>query len=321
MLSQNPLSRAIKHLQAHPSSFYYGAKLSALSRFTYGKNIFELDWDVLAILDTCRVDALQELSSEYDFLPDSIDSITSVGSSTLEWVPQTFTQEHRKQIAETTIVTANPWIERILSGEISTEEFYNASFALTAWNTVDINCPSQIRTILPEASDNSNYYRHTDIKLPAENITAQAIKIYRQRPSSRLLVHYLHPHQPYTAGVEETKINELPLYMSYPDHYLRDGGDRDVVWKAYLDELRAGLDAVDRLFNNIDADNAAITADHGELFGRYLNGHPPGSLHPKVRRVPWVTTEATNTENWNPSVSVLNNSAIDNAQLEALGYR
>lgn len=36
------------------------------SRFPFGTNVYEKDWDVLVLLDTCRVDALAEVSGEYD---------------------------------------------------------------------------------------------------------------------------------------------------------------------------------------------------------------------------------------------------------------
>lgn len=35
---------------------------------TIGMNVFSRDWDLLVILDTCRVDGLNALVPEYDFL-------------------------------------------------------------------------------------------------------------------------------------------------------------------------------------------------------------------------------------------------------------
>ena len=62
-----------------------------------GKNIFEEDWDLLVILDACRIDALREFESEYDFI-NSIDSRWSVGSTSKEFINRTYTQEYQNEI-------------------------------------------------------------------------------------------------------------------------------------------------------------------------------------------------------------------------------
>jgi hypothetical protein len=45
---------------------------------TIGTNVYEKDWDVLIVLDTAHVDALQIVMDEYDFIED-VNSIWSVG--------------------------------------------------------------------------------------------------------------------------------------------------------------------------------------------------------------------------------------------------
>lgn len=55
------------------------------SRTSFGTNVFERDWDLLVVLDTCRVDTLRHVSDEYDFL-DDVGAMWSVGSSIREWV-------------------------------------------------------------------------------------------------------------------------------------------------------------------------------------------------------------------------------------------
>jgi len=70
----------------------------------------------------------------------------------------------------------------------------------------------------------------------------------------------------------------------------------------YLDNLRLALDSVGTLLQNLDAENVIITADHGESFGEYGGkfGHIDGYLTPQVRKVPWVTTTATDQETVTP---------------------
>ncbi|RYJ08639.1 hypothetical protein ELS19_19335 [Halogeometricum borinquense] len=71
-----------------------------------GTNIFEEDWDCAIVLDACRVDALKAVADEYDFLGE-IGSNISVGSTSKEWMFNTFTAAHKGEIAETTYITDN----------------------------------------------------------------------------------------------------------------------------------------------------------------------------------------------------------------------
>jgi hypothetical protein len=48
--------------------------LSATSQYRLGTNPYGKEWDALIVLDSCRVDALQEVAPEYDFI-DTVDSI------------------------------------------------------------------------------------------------------------------------------------------------------------------------------------------------------------------------------------------------------
>lgn len=58
--------------------------LRASSRRPLGTNVFERDWGLLVVLDTCRYDALAAVADDYDFL-DDVSAVTSVGGSTREW--------------------------------------------------------------------------------------------------------------------------------------------------------------------------------------------------------------------------------------------
>jgi glucan phosphoethanolaminetransferase (alkaline phosphatase superfamily) len=86
------------------------------------------------------------------------------------------------------------------------------------------------------------------------------------------------------------------------------------------------LDDVEILLDNINAETIIISADHGEAFGEYgILGHKIGSLHPRVRRVPWVVTSAEDTHSYTPTVDRSEASAMSreelDQQLEALGYK
>jgi hypothetical protein len=44
--------------------------VSVSTRVDVATNVFEKDWDVLVVLDACRVDALRAVQDEYDFIDD-----------------------------------------------------------------------------------------------------------------------------------------------------------------------------------------------------------------------------------------------------------
>jgi glucan phosphoethanolaminetransferase (alkaline phosphatase superfamily) len=106
---------------------------------------------------------------------------------------------------------------------------------------------------------------------------------------------------------------------------LREGTPRAEVWNRYLDEIRFVLDQVATLLKNYDAGQVIITADHGELFGEInLYSHPSGIPHPRLRRVPWVETIATDSGTYRPQIDAqkhYESSKHDvEAQLSELGY-
>jgi hypothetical protein len=82
------------------------------------------------------------------------------------------------------------------------------------------------------------------------------------------------------------------------------------------------LDDVEILLENVDADTVAITADHGEAMGEWgFHSHNIGCPHPIVRKVPWVTTSATDTGSYEPSLEPEAEVEPDTqAQLKDLGY-
>ncbi|MFY4816478.1 hypothetical protein ACOJIV_27960, partial [Haloarcula sp. AONF1] len=82
-------------------------KLSGLRKFYTGQNIYDFDWDILIVLDACRVDLLQSVSEEYEFI-DGIDTINSVGTKTTEWMENTFIEGHKENIKKTGYITGNP---------------------------------------------------------------------------------------------------------------------------------------------------------------------------------------------------------------------
>ena len=100
-------NRSLPSRLARPLYYVYvGALLSATKRYRWGTNVFDREWDLLVVLDACRVDALRAVADEYDFL-DGVDSMPSVGSTSFEWLNHTFDRAHEEEIARTEIGRAH----------------------------------------------------------------------------------------------------------------------------------------------------------------------------------------------------------------------
>lgn len=290
--------------------------LGASSRRPLGTNVFSREWDLLIILDTCRFDALSSLAPEFDFVSD-VSRTYSVGSSTREWAANTFTARYREHLQETAFVCSNAQVMRTLEAGNAMESPLARRF--TAWNTLG---PEAFHTLDP-VSDYAPMDPYGGTSLPGI-VTDRAIRVGRDVDAERMLVHYVPPHSPYRANaLRENRPLEHSEYR--PFDYLRSGGSLELVWEQYLDELRWVLDDVGVLLDNVDAERAVITADHGELFGHLgLYSHPTGVLHPQLRRVPWLETTATDTGTYEPHYEKRDRERTTTEtakQLEYLGYR
>lgn len=284
------------------------------SRYSLGTNIYESDWDLLVILDTCRVDALQVVSDEYDFLTE-VDSIWSVGSCSREWVQKTFVDEYKDQISRTAYVTANPWVERVLDDG----QYLEAGWP--NWSTLSIDALGHVDHVWKAREENSSR-AHLEATSAPEFVTDRAITYAREENPSRMIVHYVPPHHPYVANALSGR--SLEPHEKNPFKLLREGHEFNPIWEAYLDELRWALDWVEVLLSNVDAPSTVITSDHGDAFGEYgLYMHDPALLDPNVKRVPWATTTAENEETRTICDTMVDNNTKSvnvEDQLRAMGY-
>lgn len=297
---------------------YVGATMTLFSRYPPGTNVFEREWDVLVLLDTCRVDALQSVATEYDFVDDEIDSIWSVGSGSCEWIANTFREEYRDEIAETAYISANGFAQRVLAEGERPDD--GRGWSWSNWRTVDADTLAILDQPWSYTPDHPEW--HTEPR----PVTERAIDTWRTESVDRMVLHYSQPHHPYAATAREEGRDELERHEREPFRALRDGCGREIVWDAYMAQLREVLDDVEILLRNMDAETVVISADHGEAFGEWgvLYGHPLGVLHPVIRRVPWVETSAVDTDTYEPSLerNVDQEAAAEKVQeqLAKLGY-
>lgn len=302
------------------------------SRVPVGTNILDRDWDVCIILDTCRVDALRCVADEYDYLTEIMDSL-SVGGSSPEWMAHTFDTARRDAISRTGYLTANAWAERVLIDRLHPQNQYS-DFPLLRrlqrfgnWNPVDPDGLGQLERVWEYVPAENQLHEEMDPGglmpggAPPQYVTDRAVSVARSGEYDRLILHYMQPHAPYVSGAVKHG-RELHRAESQPFEYLRETGDRQRVWKAYLDELRYVLDNIAILLRNLSADKVVMTSDHGEAFGEYsVYMHHSGSVHPHVRRVPWAVTSATDTGSYEPEVDATRreDQSLDE-RLKALGY-
>jgi hypothetical protein len=289
-----------------------GTFLTLTQHITYGTNIYDREWDMLLILDACRVDALREVAEEYDFISE-VNSIRSVGSTTFEWMNHTFTSEYSDKIGRTAYVTDSGYSKRVL-GQGGDTGSAAIPFGPRDYNVVSPEDFGHLEEAWrADVSDEWIVGEGNQTGVHPNYITDRAISVKRSVDPKRLIVHYSYPHDPYPLAGED-------LYR--PFEGLKSGTvSREEVWNAYLDTLRLVLDSVELLLENVDASRTIITADHGEAFGEYgFYRHVIACPIPCMRRVPWVETVATNEATYEPVVSDPENAVSVEEQLEHLGY-
>ncbi|MDL0136572.1 sulfatase-like hydrolase/transferase [Halobacterium salinarum] len=260
--------------------------------FEPGINIYERDWDLLIVLDACRVDAMEEVADSYSFLAD-VNTHRSTASTSGEWMRTSFTEEHEQEVRNTVYVSANQH-----SSEVEAHPFLNFE------DVYNYGWDSEHGTVL------------------ADTVTDVAIEAGRESAGSRqrMIVHYMQPHFP-----------SIPKPIGHGNKFdnvwkglMIGRGDRDEIWKSYIENLRYVLDHVEGLLENIDAGTVAITADHGNAMGEWgVYDHPLGVPIDCVKTVPWCTTSASDERTRTPSVTKSESeveTAVDD-RLESLGYR
>lgn len=270
-----------------------------------GTPIWERDWDVLLILDACRTDLMREVAHEYEFIgnAEKVGTHWSVASKSSDWLRRTFIPEYADKINRTAYVTGNPFTAKI-----------------------DLSVgPTILDEVWKYAWDDEH---HT---VPARPLTNQAIKTWRNRDDhgiDRMIVHYMQPHGPFIHNPEIGDYGQPEDFgHGFGDMWTRIGDEYTVeeVWAAYRDNLRYVLDDVEIVLRNLDADQVAISADHGNEVGKFgVYGHPHDLLLPSIRRVPWVVTQGEDTGEY--TVEATRAESVDmtdeevQERLQSLGY-
>lgn len=262
-----------------------------------GTPIYDEDWDLLVVLDACRFDFLFETASDNEFL-NEVSEFESLGSYSLSWMQRNFSEDYTEEMAETIHVSGNPFTETALDPNDFShlEEVWRYS-----WD-------EDVGTIRPRP------------------ITDAAVSLAREHDPERLIVHYMQPHAPFTTHPE------LQTGPSADDW--ADAADKSVWMRvqegdipleeaknAYRDELAMVLEEVELLLNNVDAETAVVTADHGEAMGESgIYGHARGVAIDALRVVPWATTTAIDSGDHVPETHRSESDGEQTDRLRDLGY-
>ena len=284
------------------------------SRYPIGENIFYRDWDLLIILDTCRVKSVKSLSDTRPWL-DNIEYMQSVGSMSAEWMLNTFDKKYIDKINKTAFVSGNIWSHRIFTERFHTHSNHNYNMinrGVPDWNPVSSESFAHYETV--SAIENQNDPLHPQSEAIPHILTDRAISVGRNKDFDRLIVHYTLPHLNFIADALEWEFGELSIQelMNGPDYTRKLKSEEvsyrpvkngevsyDVVRNHYLSNLRLALDYVDILIENVDASTTIISADHGEALGETgIWNHPYAYPMDPVKAVPWVELSASDEQTY-----------------------
>ncbi|MCG1003032.1 MULTISPECIES: hypothetical protein [Halobacterium] len=300
MSLQDFINKSRKQYEKHGSQALPGIvcdfAVSAASKVPYisqfGTNVYSREWDVLIILDACRLDLYRSVvDSETDY-------IWSVGSSSEEWIQNTF---ENSDTSETAYITGN-----IFSRDYLSESDFHT-----------------LREVWKYGWDDD------EGTIPPRPITDEAIRTWRKSNPQKMIIHYMQPHFPAIGSVlnldSGVSVDGFGRGGKKVDIWseMRSGAiDTNKAWQAYRENLEYVLEELDVIKENVDG-KIAITADHGNSFGEWGSyGHPSGLQSPYLRRVPWDTYECQDKGTYYPEEQEREDTSEDTVEerLESLGY-
>lgn len=267
------------------------------------------EWDTLIVADAMKWELYDDaISDEYEDKFDRVEPVLSPGSSTPQWLNETFTESY----GDTVYVAGNPQVSRH-----QRDKFHK----------------------LYEVWEDS--YSEDDSVIDPKMVTDKAIEAREEHPNKKLIVHYMQPHYPFigypSLNYAEYDFSDLGLTESKEDKDVRSvwfalgSGlvDRDDVWEGYSSNAELVFDEIDRILESI-SDRVVVTSDHGNMIGDRSwpipireYGHPGNMRQYDLIKVPFLVREGESRdiveEDVNSPKSELSDTISD--QLSALGYK
>jgi hypothetical protein len=280
--------------------------------FRPGIDVLDTDWDVLIVLDGCRVDLFEEVvgvGADRSGPYDEYQRVRSRASQTGEWLRTTFPATY----GDTVYLAGNPMVSMV-----KPDVFHHLTESWHDGVDPDLNT------------------------IAAPQITDDALNAREQHPQKRLVVHYMQPHYPFV-GFPDLHFSAFEVFHEVGVELAGDDRahsvwdalgkglvEREEVWRGYQANLRYVLEEVERLVDAFADERVVVTSDHGNLLGERLwpvpvreYGHPPGFRMSGLVDVPWAVLGGEDrpeiTTGTVQSVSAADQEHIDK-QLAALGY-
>lgn len=299
--------------------FLYEFTTWVVAQTGIGKDWFKEDWDLLIILDTCRVDTLRTVEDNYTFI-NNINTTLSKGGQSAEWMMNNFTKKWSDKIAKTALITSNPHSKTVFENRL--EDTFDGK------PNRGIDRLKKFGTSEFVSNEDFGHYR-TFWQLsgefgerPPRPVTDHAIELSRESDFDRIVLHYMPPHAPHVGGAKLAGRDSLKEHEKNPFEHVITTGDSNPIHETHARTLEWVLEDVELLLNNVDAERVIITSDHGDAFGEYgMYRHKVGHLSPQVRVVPWIETSAADSHTYEPDSD--SEEFIEQSQkesLEALGY-
>jgi len=221
-------------------------------------------WDVLVVLDACRLDYFEKLNP----LRGELLGLEVESSDTLTWLTMNFPFRYPY-----IYVSANPFCNsKIRVGSFLGSEHFKK--VVDVWK---FGWSRELMTV------------------PPRNVTEAAIPFLDEK----VIIHYMQPHFPSIGRIRITfeawKPNPLDTVVkgvTYPPDRSVDV-DYNLIRKAYEENLQIVLTEVQ---NNLlpripEGRKVVITSDHGELLGEDNMLFHPVIKHPVLNRVFWFKVE------------------------------
>ena len=268
-----------------------------------GINYAEADWDTLVILDACRADLFEEVTSINRW--DEYRQVNSGSGATPVWFKRKWDGEY----GDIVYVAGTPVLSRCAPGSFH--------YIVECWqNAINkkLNAP--------------------DPKV----VTESAVKAHKEFPNKRVVVHYIQPHYPFLKdpdlhftefeGTKQWDVDADPRAGNIWEALRAGIVNKNEVWSGYRRNLEYILNELDTLLDYVDG-RVVISSDHGNLLGELTYpipfreyGHPMHSVQPALTTVPWAVNDGERRDivtGEADSTSKATSQEIQN-HLKALGY-
>jgi hypothetical protein len=261
------------------------------------------DWDTLVILDACRGDLFEEVTSLRRW--DEYERVSSGCGATRTW----FERKWNGEYGDIVYVSGSPILSRRAPGS-----FHRT---VECWQDAideELNGPN------PEV------------------VTESAIKAHKEFPNKRVVVHYQQPHYPFLqdpdlhftefAGTNQWDVDADPRAADVWEALRAGIVNKNEVWDGYKRNLEYVIQEVDELLNEIDG-KVVISSDHGNLLGEMTYpipfreyGHPQHLAQPALTNVPWAVSDGPRRNIVTEEVESDTDATSEEIQnhLNALGY-